>query len=364
MDQTIRVGVVGLGFAGNVHTMAYKKIPGVEVVALAGLEEDRLQLMGKEYSIPNLYSRWEDLVARSDLDAVSVCTPNYLHAPVAIAALESGKHVLCEKPLARNTEEAQSMVDAALRNRRVLQTAFNHRQRGDIMILKQYIDSGTLGKIYYAKGYWMRRQGIPGLGSWFTSKELSGGGPLIDLGVHVLDQLMFLLGEPEITTVSASTYAEFGPRGRGVRRSGLQKMFVGADFDVEDLATAFMRTEDGATVCLEASWAVQADYDDDFGLDLYGTEGGAQMRVKRYGWQDTLRIFTDHGDVPVTITPQTWQGTGHQAVVENFIDAIRSGNWSAHAGHEGLRRVQIVEACYKSALEGREISLQSIKQNV
>src|SRR5690606_33761786 len=126
-----------------------------------------------------------------------------------------GRHVLSEKPLARSGDEAKTMVDAAVRAGRVLQTAFNHRRRDDVEVLKHQIDAGQLGKVYYAKAHWLRRNGIPGMGSWFTNREMSGGGPLIDLGVHILDMAMYLLGEPRVLTVSASTFAELGPRGLG-----------------------------------------------------------------------------------------------------------------------------------------------------
>ena len=212
-ERPLRVGVVGLGYAGRTHLTSYLPIPGVEVVALAGLEPDRLQYLGTEYGVPHLHARWEDLIARDDLDAVSVCSPTHLHAPITIAALESGRHVLCEKPLARTGAEGEEMVRAAAKAGRVLQIAFNHRERGDVHALKQHIDSGGLGHIYYAKTRWVRRSGIPGLGSWFTNREMSGGGPMIDLGVHMLDLSLYLLGEPRVTSVSASTYSELGSRG-------------------------------------------------------------------------------------------------------------------------------------------------------
>lgn len=239
----------------------------------------------------------------------------------------------------------------------MLHTAFNHRERGDVQTLKRFIEEGVLGYIYYAKASWMRRAGIPGLGSWFTSKEMAGGGPLIDLGVHVLDQALYLLGEPAIASVTASTYNELGSRGRGMRTHGSKKMQVGSGFEVEDLATAFIRTTDGATLLLEASWAVEGDFDDDFSLAIYGVNGGAEMDVKRYGWQDTLRIFTSVADSPVEIQPESVQGGGHQAVVSKFVETIRSGEWSGHTGQEGLNRARIVEACYTSAREGREVTL-------
>jgi predicted dehydrogenase len=355
----LRAGVVGLGFAGETHLKSYLQIPGVEAVALAGLEEDKLHKLGKTYHVPHLYRDWQDLMARDDLDIVSVCTPNYLHAPIAIAALDRGRHVLCEKPLARSSAEAQAIVDAARRNKRVLHVAFNHRMRGDVQVLKRYIGAGSLGRVYHAKASWMRRTGIPGMGSWFTSKEMAGGGPLIDLGVHVLDLALYLLDEPEIVSVSAATYAELGPRHRGGRKDDFKTQVTSA-FEVEDLATAFLRLRDGGTILLEASWATYSSAGDDFGVALYGSEGGGEIRVRNYTWEDTLRIFTDVADVPAEISPRLTKGEGHLAIVRDFIDAIRGGDWTTHDGREGLYRTQIIDACYESAMRGREVLLSEI----
>lgn len=353
----LRVGIVGLGFAGETHLKNYLLQPNVEAVALAGKETEKLRLLGETYGVPNLYEDYADLVARDDLDAVSVCTPNHLHAPIAIAALENGKHVLCEKPLARSGAEAEEISSVARKAGRVLQVAFNHRARGDVRILKHYVDNGDLGRVYHVKASWMRRRGIPGMGSWFTNREMSGGGPLIDLGVHVLDLALYLLGEPEVRAVSAATYAELGPAGRGGRGDD-DKTSTGTGYEVEDLATAFIRLADGATLLLEASWAVHGSAGDDFGLTLYGTEGGAEIRVKNYNWDDTLRIFTDVAGVPAEVVPQLTRGEGHLAVVRDFVDTVRSGDWSKEFGEQGLVRARVIDACYASALEGREVPLE------
>jgi predicted dehydrogenase len=358
--QLLRVGVVGLGWAGETHIKAYNLLPNVEVIAAADPRAERLNEIGKTYNVPYLYGDFNDLIARDDLDVVSVATPNHLHAPVAVAALESGKHVLCEKPLARTVAEGEAMVKAAIDHRRVLKVAFNHRQRGDVQVLKSYIDQNGLGRVYHAKAMWMRRSGIPGMGGWFTTREMAGGGPLIDLGVHVLDMAMFLLNEPEVVAVSAATYAELGPRGRGSRGDRSAEGI----YEVEDLATAFIRLADGVTLLLEASWAVYGRHSDDFGVSLFGTEGGAEIDIKNYVWQDTLRIFTDTGGVPSEIRPQVSRGEGHNAVVREFVGVIRSGDWSNHVGREGLRRTQIIEACYLSAQQGREVALVDVAGHI
>jgi predicted dehydrogenase len=352
--DTLRVGIVGLGI-GRQHLKGYQQIPGVEIVAVADADPVRLEATGAGNGIPDLYDDYRPLVARDDLDAISVCTPNFLHAPIAIAALESGKHVLCEKPLSNTLADAEAMVAAAERAGRVLEVTFNHRQRGDVQALKAYIDRGGLGRIYYAKAWWVRRRGIPGKGSWFTQKGMAGGGPLIDLGVHMLDMALYLMGEPRALTVSGATYAEFGPRGLGFR--GSKKQIVGEGYEVEDMASAFIRVSGNATLLLEASWASHRVDNNDLGVILYGTEGGAEIRVIDYGQRDTLVIYTDIEGVPTDIRPQPAEREIHTAVVRNFVNVIRSGEWAGHVGREGLARTRIIDACYRSAEAGREIVL-------
>ena len=344
-----------MGWAGEQHLKNYLRLPNVEVVALAGLEAPRLRELGQRYDVTKLHRDYEEVVARGDLDAISICVPNHLHAPVAIAALKSGKHVLCEKPLARTGVEAEGIVRAAREAGRVVHIAFTQRERGDVQVLRRHVKDGNLGRIYHVKATWMRRNGIPGMGSWFTNKEMAGGGPLIDLGVHMIDMALYLMDEPEIESVSCATYAELGPQGRGGR--GDAKTIIGDVYEVEDLATAFIRLSGGATLNLEAGWAAYRESSDDFGLTLYGTDGGAEMRVRNYGTQDTVRIYTDVSGVPAVVVPEIEPREGHLAVVRRFVETVRSGEWEGQVGEEGLRRARIIDACYASAREHREVSL-------
>jgi predicted dehydrogenase len=358
--EPLRAGVVGLGYAGEQHLKNFARVPGVEAVALAGLERDRLRELGGRYGVPDLYTSWEDLVARDDLDIVSIGAPNHLHSPIAVAALEGGRHVLCEKPLARNGAEAQRIVEAAREADRAVHIAFTQRERGDVQALKRHVEEGNLGRIYHTKATWMRRNGIPGMGGWFTSKQLAGGGPLIDLGVHMVDMALYLMGEPAVESVSCATYAELGPQGRG-GWAGKGLVAGESPYEVEDLATAFIRLSGGATLTLEAGWAVYRESSDDFGVTLYGTEGGAQMKVKNYGTSDTVRIYTDVAGVPAVVTPEIEPREGHLAVVRRFVETIRSGDWKGQHGEDGLDRARIIDACYASALENREISMEEIR---
>ena len=356
-QQRLGVGVIGAGI-GSVHLEAYRKQPRVDVLALAGLDDDRVREVATKYSVPQTYHDYEDLLAAPGISAVSVCLPNALHAPVTIAALQSGKHVLVEKPLARTVAEGDAMLAAAHAAGRVLMVAFNHRYRGDVQWIKRYIDSGALGRIYYAKAHWMRRSGIPRLGGWFGSRAHAGGGPLIDLGVHVLDIAMYLLGEPRTRTVSASTYAEFGPRGlKGYEGELPPAPGTGLPYDVEDLATAFLRLDNGVTLLLEASWATHSTANDDFGVTLYGTDGGVEFLVRNYGHEHTVRVFTDVAGAPVDMTPRTRKGGGHDAVIARFVAAILDGAPPIPSAADGLRRAEVIAACYESAAAGHEVNL-------
>jgi predicted dehydrogenase len=350
--------VIGVGWAGQQHMAAYDQLPGTQVVAVAGLEETIRAELAAKYGIARQVADWQELLEIDELDAISVAVPTFLHAPITIAALARGKHVLSEKPIARNMSEARAMVEAARAAGRVLDIVFNHRQRGDIQELKRAIDAGQLGRPYYAKAWWLRRSGIPTLGSWFTSAELAGGGPLVDIGVHVLDYALFLLGSPAVASVSASTYDLLGSSGFGSsvtsRKTGASESKL---FDVEDLATVFMRLDDGGTLLVEASWAAHRTEGDEFGITLFGTDGGAELIVEDYAPSGALRIFSDDDGAAVARRVQAAPGRGHKTVVEQFVEKIRSGDWREHDGSRAAELARVVDACYRSAAERREIRL-------
>ncbi|WP_460688804.1 Gfo/Idh/MocA family protein [Nesterenkonia suensis] len=363
--DVMRVGVIGLGWAGQQHLEGFSQTEGVEILALAGMEDDLRQTLGEQYAVPHRVPTWEELLEIESLDAVSIAVPTFLHAPIAIAALAKGLHVLCEKPLARDAEEGQTMVEAARSAGRVLDVAFNHRRRGDIAALKSVIDAGELGRSYYAKASWLRRQGIPQLGSWFTSKELSGGGPMIDIGVHVLDYALYLLGEPKAVTVTASAFAELGTRGRGGAKNGsVAREDTAREYEVEDFSSAFVRFDDGSTLILEAGWATYRESQDLLDFSVYGTEGGAHLHVAGAAKTPVgeLRVFTDQegetADYELTAEP----GRGHRQVVQDFVEVVRGdrGRWRDHDGSLALERARIIDACYRSAADRQEVRLADV----
>ncbi|WP_423919698.1 Gfo/Idh/MocA family protein [Frigoribacterium sp. 2-23] len=369
----LRVGVIGLGFAGSTHLDAFTALPGARVVALAGQEEARLHELGESRGVERLVADWQDVVAMPDLDVISIGVPNALHHPIAMAALQSGKHVFCEKPLATTGDLAAEMVRAARDADRVLEVAYNHRRRADVAFLKDYLDTDPLGSIYHTRASWLRRAGIPGLGSWFTNKSAAGGGPMIDLGSHVLDIALYLLGEPVVETVSAVAYGELGPAGRGGAARGAISARTDAPFDVEDFSSALLRFTDGRSLQLQASWASYSKVHEDIEVELLGSVGGARLHVDDYATQGTLELYSDVLGAPTVSRPQvTVPGGHHQSVIEGFIAAIRSGEnsggtgaaggtarFSGHYGEYALHRSRVVDAIYASAQAGREVLVPS-----
>jgi len=357
MSEKICVGVIGCG-AGRFHAYRYAAMPDVELVALAGLDQDRCREIARQCDIPRIYCDYTELLAQPDIDGVSICVPNHLHAPMTIAALEAGKHVLVEKPLATSVAEGEAMAEAADRTGRVLMVVFNYRFREDSQTLKRHVEAGNLGRIYFIRAGWLRHEGIPGgAEGWFTDKARSGGGCLIDLGVHMLDLALWLTGKPRVLSVTAATYAALGPRGLGLFPG---RRFQGKikKFDVEDLVTAWLRLESGATLALEVSWAGYTKPGDRFFVHLWGEESGAELDVLNYVREDTLTFYRDVKGTRAEIQPKL-QGEEEKSINSEFIRAIRQGQAVSPTVDEGLQILRIIEAIYRSAAEGREVQLEA-----
>lgn len=342
----VRVGIVGVGI-GSAHASGYSKLSNVEIAALCDLDTARAQRLADQYGVRKIYSDYHVMLSEEKLDAVSVCTPNSLHAPVAIAALNAGCHVLCEKPLSINAAEGKKIVDAARKAKTKFMIGMNNRFRGDTQLLKKVIEHGDLGAIYYARCGWIRRNGIPGMGSWFTQKAMAGGGPLIDIGVHAMDLTLYLMGNPKPTSVFGATYAKFGPRGKGASGWGIP--VKGGTFDVEDLAAAQVRFADGATLTLEASWA-QHTAGDKLYSEVYGEKGGATL--------EPFRIYTEQYGRPADITPQAPQINGHEAEIDHFIECIVEDKTPLATAEQALDVMKILDAIYESSRTGQSVAIK------
>ena len=241
--EKVKVGIIGTGGISHAHMTGYKAIPDrVEMTAVCDIDEEKVKAYAAKFNVPRWYTDYNEMLAKENLDAVSVTTWNAAHKGAAIAALNAGVNVICEKPMAMNAEEAEEMKAAAERNGRVLQIGFVRRYGEDAAMIKKFIDGGTLGDLYYAKATYLRRSGCPG--GWFGDKSYSGGGPLIDLGVHVMDLVRYLAGCPKPIAAYGVTYNNLGPdRASGAKSNlGYESKQTSSKFkfDVEDFTSAMI----------------------------------------------------------------------------------------------------------------------------
>ncbi|NLG27933.1 MAG: Gfo/Idh/MocA family oxidoreductase, partial [Chloroflexi bacterium] len=217
MATTLRAAIIGAGsIAQAAHINAFRSVPDVELVALCDTNKERVQQVASEHSIPETYTDYRRMLRKVKPDLAVVCTPNALHARMTIDALKAGAHVLCEKPMALTYRDAMNMVDTSQKENRSLTVGFCLRHGPDAIAAKQKVVTGDLGNVYYVKASLLRRSGIPGYGSWFTNKDLAGGGAMMDIGCHVTDLSLYLMGHPKPVAVTAMTFANFGPKGIGL----------------------------------------------------------------------------------------------------------------------------------------------------
>lgn len=334
----LRVGVIGLGM-GRHHIAGYQTHPQAEVVAIADLDELRLKEIGDQYGVSRRYRSAEEMLRAEKLDIVSVATPNKFHAPLTIAALEAGCHVLCEKPMAMNASEARQMLEAAKRTGRRLMINFSYRFNEQSIALKRQVEAGVLGEVYFARTVWHRRRGFPHFGGWFGQKALSGGGPLIDLGVHRLDLALWLMGYPKPVWVTGSTYNYIGSALAAER---------GCTFDVEDLAAGFITFENGASLVIEASWGANIREREFMETRLYGTKGGlVQHNIEEtYKFEAELYLERDGSQFDTKLHPVSQPPRN---AMYHFVEAIVKGEPHTATGEEGLIVMEILDAIYQSA---------------
>ncbi|NHN33957.1 Gfo/Idh/MocA family protein [Paenibacillus agricola] len=352
INNKIRLGIIGSGNIGNVHMNIFKQLPeDVELVALTDINYPLAQKCAAEHGIPTTYVTNTELIEDPNIDAIVIGVPNQFHAPLAVQALRAGKHVLLEKPMAIDAKAAREIVIAQRETGKVLMIP--HQMRWDWLPLqvKQQIDNGSIGKIYNAKVGWFRRKGIPGWGTWFTDHAQSGGGPLIDIGVHMLDLAFFFMGNAKPVSVFGSTYAEFGPKKRGIGTWGTPDW--NGSYDVEDLATALIKMDDGSTLSLEVSWAVHMDTNSTHFIHLMGSEGGASI----IGNKAKLLTETFERATEVElVTPEKDEG-GRIRVSRHFIECIREGKQPTTSAMSGFTNNLILDAIYESSRTGHEVIL-------
>ena len=342
------LGVIGTGWPGQQHARVMRAIPEARLYACADLDDARRAAFAQAFSPRKSYSDYRDLLQDREIDAVIICLPNFLHFHASLAALEAGKHVLCEKPPTMNAAEMKVLEAEAAQRGLVYYFGRQFRFTPGMRAAKRLIGDGRLGKIYHAHATWVRSRGIPqGVGGWFTAKERSGGGALIDIGVHALDSAWYLMGTPQPLSVSAQVYRNF------------EHLVRDPVFDVEDAAFGFIRFDNGAVVYLETSWAANLPDDiptgDCFGRELnnstiYGTKGTVRLKP--------LTFFEDQNGALTTvpIVPPDDRDS-FELQLRNFLDAVAGRAEPVNSAAQAVQLMEMLDAIYASSVMGREVPI-------
>ena len=350
----LRVGIIGCGSIANFHAKGYKELEDkVEIVACSDVNAGKLMNFAKKWNISAAYTNCYEMLAAEHLDCVSVCTWNAMHKSATVAALRSGANVICEKPMALNAEQAKEMMDVAKETGKLLQIGFVRRFGNDADVIKKFAANGTFGDIYYAKAQYLRRNGCPG--GWFGDKRYSGGGPLIDLGVHVIDLVRYLAGNPKPVSVYGVTYKNLGlNRASGGKQAWTVKSQRDFDYSVEDFANAMIRFENGLTLNVEASFNLNLK-EDVGNIELYGTKAGAKLSPE-------VEIYTDLAGMFVDIAPSGSTALSFDGLFEReiagFIDAVNGDAPCIATAEDGYYLMKILDGIYKSAETGHEVMIE------
>jgi predicted dehydrogenase len=337
-ERPIRIAVIGCGaIAQIVHLPILSKMPDVQLTAIADPDDTKLRMLAEKFKVPHFFTDYQKCLAMDDLDAVHICTPNHLHASVAIDALNAGKHVLVEKPIARTVDETETMVAESKKRKKILMVGMNNRFRPDSMILKNFVEGNELGHIFYTKSGWLQRRESWNPSAWSRKKQTAGGGVFMDLGIPMLDLSIWLNGKPKAVSVFSAMYNHY-------RKEG-----------IEDSSTTMVRFDNNIVLSIEVSWTLLMEHDFMY-TNLFGTSGGALL--------NPLRIHKEmHGNL-VNITPTKLERPennhrkSYEYEIKHFVESIKHSRPVISSGEEALEIMKIAQAIYQSAKEKREIILK------
>lgn len=356
-----KVGIIGAGGMVGYHIDGFRQ-GGGEVVAIADVNLDAATQAAEKHNIDTVYESPDDMLDSDEIDAVSIIVPNKFHAPLAIQAMEAGKHVFCEKPPALNAAEAEEMVEAAEKYGVTLMFNFNNRARPESREMKKLIDEGKVGTINSAQAKWIRRTGIPGFGGWFTNKALSGGGPMIDL-LHMLDLGMYFMGYPKASYVIGQTFDDHitdkdfkGPWGIPDREDGVT--------DVESAAHGFISFETGQVLFFQISWAEMVKREE-VSVVFQGTKAGGKVErlFGKDGFDDTavdtceFYVQEDGQSVNKVLRAEECEDMGRINSAANFVESIDGRAEPLNTPDQGLTLMKIIDAVYKSAETGEPVEV-------
>ncbi len=344
MDKKLKAAVIGLTI-GTSHVHDYLNNPNVCEVVPCDLNPEKLAAVQEKYGLTKGYADYKEMLAAEKPDIVGVCVPNFLHKQVVTDALESGAHVLSEKPLARTAEEGREIQEVSRRTGRKLMVNFNRRYLDSSIALKEWIEQGKLGRIYYVVTKWQRVRGVPWWYPLDDAKRKVGGGPMIDLGVHTMDLCMWLCGYPEAEWVSGRAFSEIAPR------EAADHGF--ASLDVEDMGVAMVTMKNGMMMEVEASWASNSEIPtDNIEVRLYGTEGGAV--IKAGCDKCSLVIIGKKSEVEVQPLPEP---TRSLTIRDAFVKAVLEDTEVPCTPDQAIAISRIIDCVYESTRTGAPLKV-------
>lgn len=354
--EKIKVGIVGCGgIANNKHLPAIKRNGNFEIVAFCDIIKEKAEEAKQKFGTEDarVYSDYHELV-KEDLTAVYVLTPNKSHATVSVAAMKAGKHVMCEKPMAKSYDDAKLMLDTAKETGKLLTIGYQNRFRPDSIYLKRACDSGDLGDIYYARAHALRRRAVPTWGV-FLKEDEQGGGPLIDIGTHALDLTLWMMNNYEPKSVTGSVYRKLADQTEQGNAFG---EWDPNEFTVEDSAFGFIKMKNGATINLEASWALNTLDVEEAKTSLCGTKAGADMkdglRVNRVKYNKQCVEKPDMASGGVAFFDGESQ-LDSDLEQKAFYNAITKGEELVVKPEQAIVVTRILEAIYESAKTGKTV---------
>ena len=360
--MTTKVGIIGAGGMLQYHAAGFQKA-GAKIIAIADRHTAAAQKAAEKYQVAHVFESVEAMLAGCpELDAVSIIVPNKLHAPLAIQCLKAGKHVFCEKPPALSAREVNEIIAAAQSSGKKVMFNFNNRARPESAAMMKLINEGSVGRINSAQAKWIRRTGIPGFGGWFTTKELSGGGPLIDL-LHMVDLAMYFMGYPEPAHVLGQTFNDFIQDKSFKGPWGIADV-VGGVTDVENAALGFITFKSGQVLTLQVSWAEMVKREE-VSVVFQGTKAGGKVE-RLFGSDglddtaiDTCELYVQENGKSVNRVIKTPEclDMGRSDSAANFIEAIEGKAAPLNTPEQALRLMQVIDAIYASAQTGRPVSI-------
>lgn len=339
--QRLRYGCIGAGgIARKKHMNGYSKLPNVELAAVCDSNIEAAEALARDFGVSRVYADYHEMLKNEHLDIVSVCTPNATHKDITVEALSFGSNVHVEKPMALNAAEAREITEAEKKYGKKVLVGLNKRFLGVTVLLKRLIDEGFFGDIYHVRCGWERDSGIPGVGRWFTDKALSGGGALIDLGVHYIDLAMYIMGWAEPERAAGALSNNFLADGTRIRRG--YKSAEGV-INVEDMANGCVVMKSGQTLDYCFNWAANIEKEVRY-LEAYGTKAGFRLE------NDELKMFTQLGGTMFTLVPDEATIPLDKNEYQSFVCSILSDSPTEATAEQGLRVMELIDMIYSSSV--------------